>query len=147
MIIGDKTSYVVYLAMLFSLVSAIISVIAFFVSKTSILSNEDMQLLKESCIIKNYSALEDQPLTKEERDLSKIEEEFDRRLSWIKQMPRCTPDQCDLYERRMTSFKIDYEHALGEYKDNAQLSLSDEDSEYLEEHEDTKGKFLEDYWI
>lgn len=89
--------------------------------------------------------MEDHPPTKEERDISKIEEEFDRRLSLIKQMPRATPNQCDVYERRLTSFKIDYENALGEYKDIAQLSLSDEDSEHSKGHEETQGKVLRGY--
>lgn len=77
--VQGNTSYIVFVSIFFSLVSAIMSCIAFFTTRASILSNKDMRQLKESCIIKNYSIL-NEDTSKVYRDLHEVEREFDQRL-------------------------------------------------------------------
>lgn len=129
---GDENSFVIYVSILLTVTSLVISFIAFLIATASILSNTDMKSLRESGVIDNYSAKLAFRRTQDETggaiqetsiDNEKIKEEFKNRISAVKHMPRDTVYQKNVAERNFAALMIDLKKKLGN-NDSSIIELS-----------------------
>ena len=100
--------FVVYLSVAMSVISLIISFVAFIIATTSILSNRDMHKLKESWVISNYSSNKsssiENPKEKEVNEQASIQ----HRIEENKSMLHDSDEQKDNFERMRSKMKIDF---------------------------------------
>ena len=131
----DKKSFMIPLSIGIGLASLIISFVSFVIATTSILSNKDLQKLKESGAILNFTK-ESQPKELQDEIDKKLENEFEHRLTLIKKLPRKTIDQKDERNKLFATFKMDYHNYFGSNKKIWNLDeVKEESNELFSDHD------------